>query len=216
MTPIKNSQLLEALGWRYATKAFDPAKQIPTDVWATLVDALVLSPSSFGLQPYRFLVINDKATREKLLPHTWGQRQVVDASHFVVFAARTGITEKEIDAFLALTASMRGMSTEALQGYRGMMTGMLLAEHFKPRVSHWAALQAYIALGNLMTSAALLGVDACPIEGFVPAEYDQVLGLPAQGYAAVVCCALGYRAAGDKYATAKKVRAAKADLIKTV
>jgi nitroreductase len=216
MTPIKNSQLLEALGWRYATKAFDSAKPTPADVWATLEDALVLSPSSFGLQPYRFLVIDDQATREKLLPHTWGQRQVLDAARFVVFAARTGITEKEIDSFLALTASTRGMSPEALQGYRGMMTGMLLADHFKPRVSHWAALQAYIALGNLMTSAALLGVDACPIEGFVPAEYDKVLGLPAQGYAAVVCCALGYRSAGCKYATAKKVRAAKADLIKTV
>lgn len=216
MTPIKNSQLLEALGWRYATKAFDPAKKIPAETWATLEDSLVLSPSSFGLQPYRFLVVNDPATREKLLPHTWGQRQVVDASRFVVFTARTGVTEKEIDSFLALTASTRGMPAEALQGYRGMMTGMLLSDAFKPRVSHWAALQAYIALGNLMTSAALLGVDACPIEGFVPGEYDKVLSLSTQGYAAVVCCALGYRAAGDKYATAKKVRAAKADLIKTV
>jgi nitroreductase len=216
MTPIKNSQLLEALNWRYATKAFDPAKKIPTDTWATLEASLVLSPSSFGLQPYRFLVIHDKATRENLMPHTWGQRQVVDASHYVVFAARTSITEKEIDSFVALTANTRGLSPEALQGYRGMMTGMLLADQFKPRASHWTALQAYIALGNLMTSAALLGVDACPIEGFAPAEYDKILGLPAQGYAAVVCCALGYRAPGDKYATAKKVRAAKADLIKTI
>jgi nitroreductase len=216
MTPIRNSQLLEALNWRYATKAFDPAKKIPADTWATLEDSLVLSPSSFGLQPYRFLVINDQATREKLMPHTWGQRQVVDASHYVVFTARTSITEPEIDSFVALTAHTRGLSPEALQGYRGMMTGMLLADQFKPRAPHWTALQAYIALGNLMTSAALLGVDACPIEGFAPAEYDNILGLPAQGYAAVVCCALGYRAPGDKYATVKKVRAAKANLIQTI
>lgn len=216
MNPISNSQLLEALNWRYATKQFDATKTIPATTLETLEQSLVLSPSSFGLQPYRFLVINDKATREKLLPHTWGQRQVVDCSHYVVFAGRTAMTEKEIDTFLKLTADTRGMAVETLNGYRGMMTGMLLAESFKPRVPHWAALQAYIAIGNLMTSAALLGVDACPIEGFVPAEYDKLLGLPEQGYASVVCCALGYRASTDKYATAKKVRAAKADLVKVI
>jgi nitroreductase len=97
-----------------------------------------------------------------------------------------------------------------------MMTGMLLADKFQPIAPHWAALQAYIAIGNLMTAAAVVGVDACPIEGFVPAEYDQILGLTAQGYHAVVCCALGYRGVGDKYATAPKVRAAKTDLIKAV
>ena len=148
-----------------------------------------MSPSSFGLQPYRFLVINDPATRERLLPHAWGQRQVVDASHFVVFAARTSVTEAEIDTFIARIARTRGVTPESLASYRGMMTGMLLSDGFKPLVPHWTARQAYIALGNLLTSAALLGVDACPMEGFVPAEFDQVLGLPAQGLAAVVCCA---------------------------
>ena len=216
MNPILNIQLLEALNWRYATKQFDAIKTIPTATFAALEESLVLSASSFGLQPYRFLVINDKAMREKLLPHTWGQRQVVDASHFVVFAGRTTMSEKEIDAFLQLTADTRGTPVEALKGYRGMMTGMLLADSFKPKVPHWAALQAYIALGNLLTSAAVLGVDACPIEGFVPAEYDKLLGLPEQGFGSVVCCALGYRAATDKYATAKKVRAAKADLVKVI
>jgi nitroreductase len=216
MNPLPTSQLLEALRWRYATKQFDATKKIPTATWTALEDALVLSPSSFGLQPYRFYVINDPVTREQLLPHTWGQKQVVDASHFVVFAARTGITEAEIDAFIKLTASTRGTTPEALQAYRGMMTGMLLADKFQPIAPHWAALQAYIAIGNLMTAAAVVGVDTCPIEGFVPAEYDKILGLPAQGYHAVVCCALGYRAGGDKYATAPKVRAAKADLIKVV
>ena len=140
----------------------------------------------------------------------------MDASHFVVFAGRTTMTEQEIDVFLKLTADTRGMSVELLKGYRGMMTGMLLADSFKPKVPHWAALQAYIALGNLLTSAAMLGVDACPIEGFVPAEYDKLLSLPELGFGSVVCCALGYRAATDKYATAKKVRAAKADLVKLI
>lgn len=216
MTPIPNSQLLAALNWRYATKAFDPGRQIPADTWTTLVQALVLSPSSFGLQPYRFLVVNDPALRKELQPHAWGQRQVVDASHFVVFAARTGMTEAEIDAFLGRVAQARAVTVESLTGYRGMMTGMLLSESFKPQLPHWAALQAYIALGNLMTSAAVLGVDACPIEGFVPAEFDRILGLPARGLAAVVCCALGYRSAADPHATLPKVRLDSRELVRAM
>ncbi len=206
---IPSSQLLDALRWRYATKAFDANRKISADIWSALEDSLVLSPSSFGLQPYRFFVINDPATRERLLPHAWGQRQVVDASHFVVFAARTSVTEVEIDNFIAHIARARGVTPEYLASYRGMMTGMLLSDGFKPR-------QAYIALGNLLTSAALLGVDACPMEGFVPAEFDMVLGLPAQGLAAVVCCALGYRHPDDKYALAPKIRLSKSDLLITV
>ena len=211
---IPSSQLLDALRWRYATKAFDANRKISADVWSALEESLVLSPSSFGLQPYRFLVINDPATRERLLPHAWGQRQVVDASHFVVFAARTSVTEAEIDTFIARIARTRGVTPESLASYRGMMTGMLLSDGFKPLVPHWTARQAYIALGNLLTSAALLGVDACPMEGFVPAEFDKVLALPAQGLAAVVCCALGYRHADDKYAVAPKVRFPKSELVK--
>jgi nitroreductase len=216
MTPITNTQLLTALRWRYATKAFDPHRKIPAETWAALEESMILAPSSFGLQPYRFLVIQDPATREKLLPHAWGQRQVVDASHFVVFAARTSVTEAEIDEFIQLIARTRGVTPESLAGYRGMMTGMLLSEGFKPLAPHWTARQAYIALANLMTSAALLGVDTCPIEGFVPAEFDRLLDLPAQGLASVACCAAGYRSATDKYATLPKVRFARAHLIKTI
>jgi nitroreductase len=190
---IPSSELLDAMRWRYATKAFDANRKISDDVWSALEESLVLSPSSFGLQPYRFLVIHDPGTRERLLPHAWGQRQVVDASHFIVFAGRTSVTEAEIDTFIAHIARTRGVTPESLASYRGMMMGMLLSDGFKPLVPHWTARQAYIALGNLLTCAALLGVDACPMEGFVPAEFDQVLGLPAQGLASVVCCALGYR-----------------------
>lgn len=210
------SQLLEALRWRYATKAFDVSRKIPADIWSALEDSLALSPSSFGLQPYRILVIRDPATRERLLPHAWGQRQVVDASHFVVFAARTSVTEAEIDTHIARIASVRGVTPESLASYRGMMTGMLLSDGFKPMAAHWTARQAYIALGNLLTSAALLGVDACPMEGFVPAEFDKVLALPSQGLTSVVCCALGYRRPDDKYALAPKVRLAKADFLITI
>jgi nitroreductase len=213
---INSNQLLQSLNWRYATKAFDPNRKIPAATWNTLQEALVLSASSFGLQPYRFILVNDPSTRAKLMPHAWGQRQVVDASHFIVFAARTAMTEVEIDRFLDRIVSVRGGNREALAAYRQMMAGSLLGDEAKARIPHWTARQCYIALGNLLTSAALLGVDACPMEGFVPAEFDKILGLPAQGYAAVVCCALGYRSADDKYATAPKVRLPVADLVTTV
>lgn len=216
MQPLAITQLLEALNWRYATKFFDPAKRIPDATWTALEQSVVLAPSSFGLQPYRLLVINDPATRAKLLPHAWGQKQVVDASHFVVLAARTDVKAADIDTFLQRTAEVRGVSLESLAGYRGMMAGMLLSEGFKPVAPHWAARQAYIALGNLMTAAALLGVDACPMEGLVPAEFDKVLGLAEQGYSTVVACALGYRADGDKYASLPKVRFDRANLITTL
>ena len=215
-TPLTHSQLLAALHWRYAVKQFDTTKKIAPETWAAIEDSLVLSASSFGLQPYRFYVIANPAVREQLLPHSWGQKQVVEASHYVVFAGRTAMTAQEIDAFIKLTADTRGQSVESLKGLHGMMNGSILNENFQKRAVVWAAAQAYIALGNLLTSVALLGVDACPMEGFVREEYDRILDLPALGLASVVCCAVGYRANTDKYATLKKVRPAKSDLVKTV
>jgi nitroreductase len=210
---IPESQLIDALHWRYATKAFDPSQKVPAETWAALEESVVLTASSFGLQPYRLVNVVNPQTRAALMPHAWGQRQVVDASHFVVFAARTAITEAEIDKFLDRIVAVRGGDRVALGGYRQMMTGMLLADSFAPVAPHWATRQAYIALGNLLTSAALLGVDACPMEGFVPAEFDKILGLQEQGYAAVVACALGYRNPDDKYAYAAKVRFPVSDVV---
>ncbi len=216
MNPITTQQLLSALAWRYATKVFDPNKKIPADLWQALEHALALSPSSYGLQPYRFLVIHDAAKRAELLPHSWNQKQVVDCSHYVVFTGRTQMTEADLDRFLALTSRVRNIPAETLSAYRGMMMGDLVNGP-RGKIAHeWATRQAYIALGNLMTCAAVLGVDACPMEGFVPAEYDRVLGLGNSGYASVVCCALGYRSPNDKYAGLTKVRYPTTDLIKVV
>ena len=216
MTTISSTQLLDALQWRYATKAFDPARRIPAPTWAALERSLVLSPSSYGLQPYRFLIIADPAKRAALLPHAWGQRQVVDASHLIVFAARTALTRADVEQFIARTAQVRGVPVEALNGYRDMMIGDLVEGPRSGSVPQWAARQAYIALGNLLTSAALLGVDTCPLEGLVPAEFDRILGLTDTGYVTVVACALGYRAVGDKYASAPKVRLDASELVKTL
>jgi len=216
-------QLLNALNWRYATKMFDPTKKIPAEVWQALERALVLSPSSYGLQPYRFLVINDPAKRAALLPHSWGQKQVVEASHYVVFTARTKMTEADVDKLLKRTVEIRKLPAEALSNkgsqlaaYRDMMLGDLVKGPRSHVAHEWATRQAFIALGNLMTCAALLGVDACPMEGFVPSEYDRILGLKNSGYASVVCCALGYRAAGCKYASLPKVRFELQELVQPI
>jgi len=216
MNPVPPSQLIESLHWRYATKAFDPARKITPELWSALLQALVLSPSSFGLQPYRFLIIDSPAKRAELLPHSWNQRQVVDASHYVVFTSRTTLARTDIDALIQRTAQVRGTPTEALKGYRDMMIGDLIEGARSHQIQHWASKQAYIALGNLMTSAAALGVDACPMEGLSPADYDRILGLVGSGYTTTVACALGHRASSDKYATLPKVRFDASDLIKTI
>jgi nitroreductase len=215
MSNITNEQLLAALNWRYATKVFDAGKKIPADVWKTLELSLVLTPTSYGLQPYQFLVINSPAKRAELLPYSWNQKQVVDASHFVVFTARTEMKEADVDKLIQRTVKVRKLPANALDAYRGMMVGDIVNGP-RGKVAHeWAARQAYIALGNLMTCAAVLVVDACPMEGINPVEYDKVLNLNGSGYATVVACALGYRAA-DKYAGLAKVRYETEDVVRVI
>ena len=216
MTQVKPSELLRALEWRYATKVFDPAKKIPAETWQALERALVLTPTSYGLQPYQFLVINDPATRATLLPHSWGQKQVMDASHFVVFTAKTKMSEADVNKLIARISSVRGVPAESMTPYWNMMIGDVVKGP-RGKIAHeWATRQTYIALGNLMTCAAVLGVDACPMEGFVPAEYDRILNLNASGYATVVACALGYRSPDDKYAKLAKVRYDTKDIIRQI
>ncbi|HEU6448575.1 MAG TPA: NAD(P)H-dependent oxidoreductase [Verrucomicrobiae bacterium] len=216
MTPILPTQLLEAMNWRYATKRFDSTKKIPGDVWAALERALILTPTSYGLQPYHFIVMTDLEKRAELLAHSWNQRQVVDCSHYIVFTAKTKVTEADINHFIQRTAEIRKVPAQSLEAYRGMMLGDVI-HGSRGKIAHeWATRQAYIALGNLMTCAAVLGVDACPMEGLVPAEYDRVLNLQNSGYATVVACALGYRAETDKYAALPKVRFDAAELIQKI
>jgi nitroreductase len=207
-------ELLKSLEWRYATKVFDPVKKIPAEVWRALEHALVLTPTSYNLQPYRFWVVMDPAKRAELLPHAWNQRQVVDCSHFVVFTAKIKMAEADVDHLIQRIVEIRNVRPGSLDSHRGMMLGDIVNGP-RGKIAHeWAARQTYIALGNLMTSAAVLGVDACPMEGFVSAEFDRLLNLANSGYASVVCCALGYRSANDKYASLPKVRFAVPELIK--
>ena len=213
MNPIEPTQLLEALRWRYATKQFDATRVIPAAVWNALEDALVLSPSSYGLQPWKFFVVTDSATKAALREHSWNQPQVTDCSHHVVFAIRSVIDAAYVEKFIAHTAKVRKAPVESLDFYKGMISSDIVEGPRSKWVQEWAARQAYIALGNFMTSAALLGVDTCPMEGLDPAKYDEILGLAVQGFQTVVACPAGYRAETDKYATAPKVRFDKAEMI---
>jgi len=198
--------LIETLAWRYATKKFDSSKHIPSDVWKALEASLVQSPSSYGLQPYKFIVLTDPKIREKIRPASWNQAQVTDCSHYVVLTIHKDMGEEWVDKFLARTAEVRGTTLESLAGYKGYIMGDLVNGARSAVVNDWAARQAYIAFGTLMLAAAALGVDACPIEGMVPAQVDEILGLGAKGLTSIAACALGYRSADDKYATLPKVR----------
>jgi nitroreductase len=213
MTPISTSQLLEALQWRYATKSFDPNKKIPADVWEALEHSLVLTPSSYGLQPWKFLVIADPALRESLLPHAWRQRQVVDCSHLVVMAVKSKMSEADVDRFLHRIAEIRGGTPDALLGYKKVILGDIVHGERGDAVMEWASRQAYIALGQFMAACALLGVDTCPMEGFVPQKFDEVLGLAEQGLTTCVLCPAGYRSEADRYAGLPKVRFKHDDMI---
>ena len=213
MNTIHREQLVNQLRWRYATKRFDPQRKISAEDWAALEEALVLTPSSFGLQPWKFIVITDPAVKERLAPVSWGQRQPADCSHFVVFAVRTDLGEAEIDAFLKRIAEVRKVPVESLGQYRDMMVGSLVKGMDNAARNGWAERQVYIAVGNFLTSAALLGIDACPMEGIEPKKYNEILGLDKLGLSAIVAAAAGYRAAGDKSATLPKVRFPKEQVI---
>jgi nitroreductase len=206
MPPATNDTLLQQLQWRYATKAFDPERKIAPANWAALEQALILTPTSYGFQPYRFVVVTDPATKENLVPYSWNQKQPADCSHFVVFAAKASVTEADVDHYMDRVAEVRGVVVTALAGFKKVLAADIIHGPRGQSQHEWATRQAYIALGNFMTSAALVGVDTCPMEGIDSVKYDEILGLPAMGYHTVVACAAGYRSPGDKYATAPKVR----------
>jgi len=204
--PIAAADLLDSLTWRYATKQFDSERTIPPQTWQALERSLVLTPSSYGLQPWRFLVIDEPALRAQLRPFSWNQAQITEASQLVVFLARRQIEASDLDRLITATAAARAQDTEQLAGYRELMHKGLVAGPRNAHIGAWSSNQVYIALGTFMMAAALLGVDTCPIEGFSPPDYDRLLALEGTPYRSCVVCAAGYRSADDKYASLAKVR----------
>jgi len=203
---LANQVIERQLLWRYATKQFDPKRRISTENMHTLELTLLNAPSSFGLQPWKFIVVNDQVLREQLIAHTWGQRQVVEASHLIVFAAKRSVGAEEIDVWTKRIAQVREIPEHELSEYKSMMMDFLVPPPVGFNVESWSTHQLYLALGMLLTTAAMLGIDTCPMEGLSSVQYDELLELTTTGYSTKVACALGYRASNDPDAQAKKVR----------
>ncbi len=196
---------LEALNWRYATKKFDPERTLSDQELGNLLEAVRLSPSSYGLQPYKILVISDPELRRQLLPVSWNQSQVIQASHLLVFAHRTDFGPELIDSYLEEVAQTRGTQLENLKPYADFMKSKLLGMPANEKAA-WSARQAYIALGTLLSAAAEAQIDTCAIEGFEPERVSEILGLDSQRLRAGVMAAVGYRSEADATQYNKKVR----------
>ena len=205
------NKYIENLHWRYATKKFNPEKQVSKDDMETLLEAIRLSASSYGLQPYEVMVIKDPEVRAKLKPAAFGQPQITDASYLLVFAYNTNVDRKYLDKFIKNNSETRNKPVEDFQDLREMIQNSVLT--FTEDVKHiWASRQVYIALGNLLSAAADLKIDVCPMEGFDSAEFDELLDLKSKDLKSVTLATVVYRSEADQLKDAKKVRKSKDEL----
>jgi nitroreductase len=210
-----SGNIIEKLNWRYATKIFDTTKKVPEKDFDILLETLRLAPSSFGLQTWKFVVVKNIDLREKLVAASWRQSQVKDASHLIVLCAPISFDDKNVQAFIDDIVKTRDVTSESVDGYKKVMTDFLKRMNDEQK-AQWMKNQIYIALGSLMTVAATMNIDTCPMEGFIPAQYDEILGLTKLGLRSIVVCPVGYRSENDKYASAKKVRFSKNQLVITI
>lgn len=199
------STIIESLNWRYATKKFDTAKKVSDEDLETLKEAIRLSASSYGLQPYEVLVIEDPEIRKQLSEVSWGQPQITDASHLIVFANKTNVTAKDTEAYMDNISKTRNVPVENLSGFSDMINNTVISLPQEAK-NTWTAKQTYIALGSLLATAAELRIDACPMEGFDPEGYNKILGLNEKGLNAAVIATIGYRSEEDNTQHSAKVR----------
>ncbi len=210
------TSLLNLLQWRYATKKFNPAKVVPQDKLDRILEAVRLTATSSGLQPYEVIVVTQREAREHILPVAWNQAQVVDASHLLVFAAWDNYTAERINMMFDLVNDERGFKNEGWESYRQMLLGTYVPRDAEVNYQH-AARQAYIGVGTALIAAAEEQVDATPMEGFDPKAVDHILGLDKRGLRSVVIMPLGYRAdEGDWLANLKKVRRSRENFVTEV
>lgn len=206
MSRVDNEILHRQMNWRYACKRFDSNKVIREEDWNILAETLRLSASSYGLQPWKFVVVKSPELRQKLRDLSWGQTAVTDASHFIVLTYLEKIDEAYIEKFMDRTAKVRGVDISALTKFRDNILRDLLLGRHAPTLGAWAQRQTYIAMGSFLTTAALMEIDTLPMEGLDPEGYDRALGLEGSGYKTVGAIACGYRSEEDKTQHAKKVR----------
>ena len=201
----KRMSIIEKLQWRYATKKFDTTKQLSEAELSTLKEAFNLTALSYGLQTLKLVIIEDKELRERLVPLSYGQRQVADASHLLVFCIQNEIDEVEVHKHFETIKAIRKTPDATLKPFKDQLTATILAMPKEKKLG-WATKQAYIALGNLMTVCAIEGIDSCPMEGFMPKDIDKALGLDDLGLSSVLMLPVGHRAEDDLFASFKKVR----------
>lgn len=209
------STFIEHQNWRYATKKFDTTKKVSNSDLQILKKAIQLATSSYGLQPYKVLLVENPEIRKQLQPASWGQSQIVDASHLLVFANITKIDEAYIDAFFNNTATTRNINIESLDGYKTFMKNAILNMP-EEKMAIWTSKQTYLALGNLINAAAELKIDVTPMEGFEPEKYNEILGLNAKGLSASLVATIGYRHEEDQLQHLAKVRKPETELFETI
>jgi nitroreductase len=212
---MEHQHILEALNWRYATKKFDSSKKISPKDLETIKEVLRLTPSSYGLQPWKFLLIENQALRQQLREKSWGQSQVTDASHLIIFCSYLDLNDEHIDSHISNTSVTRNQDIENLAGY-GNFVKKTLSNLSPTDISAWSSKQLYIALGQLMLACAEMKIDATPMEGFEPAGYDEILGLKAKNLHATLVCPIGYRHLEDGTQFHKKVRKTKDDIFEII
>lgn len=196
---------IQSLQWRYATKKFDNTKLLEGKKIDILIEAFNLTATSYGLQPLKLVVIHNKDLQKELTPHSWNQQQVADASHVLVICVEKNIEENFINKYFDNVKAIRNTTDEILQPYREQLVASF-SEKPEEEIFSWATKQAYLALGNLLTVCALEKIDACPMEGFIPEKYDEILDLEKRGLSSVLVLPVGYRAEDDMFADFKKVR----------
>lgn len=198
-------ELIKNLEWRYATKKFDPTRKVSHEAMNQLKRAIQLAVSSYGLQFYKVLIIEDLEVREQLKPASWNQSQITDASHLFVFCNYADVNDQDVDDFIRLTSETRAIELRQIRGYGDFIKGKL-NEKSDTQKQNWLERQPYIALANLLMACAELKIDACPMEGFEPEKYNQILGLDQQGLNACVIATVGYRDSSDRSQDLPKVR----------
>ena len=198
-------EYLKKLQWRYATKRFDKSRKLNTNQVEILLQAANLAPTSYGLQPFSIAMVETDQIKEKLSPAAHNQPQVTEASHLFIFAVRNQLSGKDIDEYIDRIVKTRGIPHEAVTDFGNIMKGTINSLTPEQKFG-WAARQAYISIGMLLSAAALQNIDACPMEGFINEQFDELLNLKEKGLSSVAMVAAGYRSPEDEHQHYKKVR----------
>ena len=209
------STFIENQNWRYATKKFNSEKKISNSDLEILKEAIQLSSSSYGLQPYKVLIIENEEIRKQLQPASWGQSQITEASHLFVFASETNVDAEYITRYADNMAKTRNIPFDSVKGYADFMIGNISTLTPEKQLI-WAQKQAYLALGNLLNAAAELKIDVTPMEGFLPEQYNEILGLTEKGLHATLVATIGYRHDEDDTQHYAKVRKPITELFETI